>query len=206
VCYTELIPSDMTDEDIENRHVPWSEIAPPFPVSKAEADRRLAEDPFCQIPPIRGKEKRMDLDLATRWTEEEGGIPMKALLRLFREVEAGTMGAVKAFEIIHAGQAGARIEVPDRVEVLKGARPSLARDAAKAGKGAKKKLAAILGLSPARITQLAQIPPADKESETTEFLEEAALLLEREKGAFLARARTCLTPSRSTGSRGSQGL
>ena len=204
VCYTELIPSDMTDEDIENRHALWNEITPPSPVSKAEAGRRLAEDPFCQVPNIRGKEESVNLDLARRWVEEEGGLAMRALLRLFEDVERGNTSAAKAFELITAGLQGKTIQIPNRAEVHRGARPSLARDAAKRGRGAKKRLAAVLGLTPARITQLAQIPPADKESDTTEFLEEAALLLEKEKRAFLARAQACLSPSRPAGNRGMQ--
>lgn len=204
VCFTELIPSDMTDEDIEARHVPWNEIAPPSPVSMAEAERRLAEDPFCQVPGVIGKEEGASLDLARRWVEEEGGIPMRVLLRLLVDVESGNTGAVKAFELITAGLQGKTIQIPNREEVHRGARPSLARDAARRGRGARKRLAAVLGLTPARITQLGQIPPNDKESETTGFLEEAALLLEREKQAFLARARACLSPNRPAGSRGAQ--
>jgi hypothetical protein len=205
VCFTELIPSDMTDEDIESRHVLWNKIAPPSPVSKAEADRRLAEDPFCEVPDIKGKEEGASLDFARRWVEEEGGIAMRALLKLLKDVEGGNAGAIKAFELIIAGLQGKTIQIPNRAEVHKGARPSLARDATKRGRGARKRLAAVLDLTPARITQLAQIPPADKESETTEFLEEAALLLEREKQAFLTRARACLSPSRPAGGRVMQG-
>jgi hypothetical protein len=186
ICDMMEIPPDMTDEDIERRHALWDEIVPASPVSAAEAGRRLAEDPFGKVPPVRGKDAGATLDLARRWAEGQEGIMSKVLLRL--------MGP-EAFELFFAAFPGASLEIPGRDEVLKAARPSMARDAAKAGKGAQKRLAQILDLTAARISQLAQTATRNNEAEITEALEDAALLLEQEKQALLQRAREVLKPS-----------
>lgn len=184
VCDMQEASDDMTDEEIEARQTNWSEVVQPSPISRAEAERRLREDPFCKIPPVKGKEEGFTLDLARRWVEERGSVPMRALFKL--------MGPGEVFEKLFAGLEGSSLDFPTRDEVLKGARASIARDAAKVGYGTKKQIAAILNLTPARITQLAKEPPKEDQGEVDGFLEDATLLLERERQAFLARTREVL--------------